>query len=125
MKDISDMQYPPAYDPQRVGEYPAYVNSGGGIFYDQVLEYRVWVHPLGKDVYYHAFVTYQEALQFSKSTLNAERPLVLVSQEEHINEPEPGKFIHVKEQRITEWKPEWLKKAKGTKKNIPLFLNRN
>lgn len=125
MSAFHDRQYPDAIDPNRVGKYPIYVNSGGGIYYDEVLEYRVWIHPPGEDVYYRAFVTYEEALGFSKSTPNSEKPLVLVSQEEHINEPEPGKYIHIKKPRITEWLPEWLENSKGTRKNIPIFFENN
>jgi hypothetical protein len=115
-------RYPPAIFPQRVGSYPALVKSGGGYFFDEVLEYRVWVHPPEQKTYYRAFVTYEEALDFSKATVNAEEPLVLISQYEYIDEPEPGKYIHVKKPRLTEWFPDWLKGAQGTKRNIPLFL---
>jgi hypothetical protein len=37
--------YPNVINPSKVGTYPALVKSGGGYFYDEVLEYRVWVHP--------------------------------------------------------------------------------
>ena len=30
---------------RRVGSFPAATKSGGGYFYDEVLEYRVWLHP--------------------------------------------------------------------------------
>ena len=58
--------YPTAIDPKKVGTFPAYVNSGGGYFYDEVLEYRVWIHSgRGSDTY-SAFATYEEAKEYSK-----------------------------------------------------------
>jgi putative acetyltransferase len=35
--------YPLAIDPNRVGSYASATKSGGGYFYDEVLEYRVWI----------------------------------------------------------------------------------
>jgi hypothetical protein len=114
--------YPDAVNPSMVGQYPAKSASGGGYFYDEVLEYRVWVHPPGEEVYYHAFAKYEDALEYSKRTPKVEIPLVLVSQEEYIHEPSPGKFIHIKKPRVTEWFPDWLENSKGTKEQIPLFM---
>lgn len=107
--------YPTAKDPKKIGTYPAHAKSGGGYFFDEVLEYRVWVHPErgaedlfeGEDYYYY-FATYEEALDFSEKTKGAEQPLALVLQKEYIDEPEPGVFIHIKKKRVTEWLPEWL-----------------
>jgi hypothetical protein len=113
MKTIT---YPDAIDPAKVGSYSALAKAGGGYFFDQVLEYRVWCHPENGapaecgdgDDYFHAFATYADALVFHKLTSGSDEPLVLVRQVEHVNEPEPGKFIHVKEERIAEWQCEWL-----------------
>ena len=116
-------KYPVAVDPGKVGKYPALTKSGGGHVYDNVLEYRVWVHQGGDD-YYHAFATYEEAMKFSKSIKNAEVPLVLVMQHEHINEPEPGKFEHIVGDRITEWRVEWLKGSKRGPETISNFLKK-
>jgi len=113
--------YPVAVDFDKVGKYHALTKSGGGYVYDDVLEYRVWVHPDGDD-YYHAFPTYEEAKLFSERTERAEEPLVLVLQREHINEPEPGKYVHVKGDRITEWRVEWLAGSKRGPDTIPNFL---
>ena len=101
--------FPPAVVPTKVGEYPALTKSGGGFLYDDVLEYRVWCHPEagapderdGED-YFFAFASYDDALAYAKTTPGAEEPLVLVRQIEHVDEPEPGVFIHVKTERITE-----------------------
>lgn len=109
------MNYPDAVFPEMVGEYPALAKSGGGYFYDHVLEYRVWCHPErgapdnydGED-YYYAFASYSEATDFSKATNGAEEPLALIRQLEWINEPEKGVFIHEKGERIVEWCVEWL-----------------
>ena len=37
--------YPLAVNPERVGTYSPDTHSGGGYFYDDVLEYRVWLNP--------------------------------------------------------------------------------
>lgn len=122
-------KYPPAINRRKVGTYPASAKSGGGYFYDDVLEYRVWIHPEagGRDVhggedYFYAFATYQEALGFCKKTKGAEPPLVLVFQKEHINEPKPGIFEHIRKQRIAEWQPNWLEGSKRNQGSIGQFL---
>ena len=115
--------YPVAVDLDRVGKYPALTKSGGGYVYDEVLEYRVWIHPDGDD-YYRAFATYDEAEQLAERTERAEPPLVLVLQREHINEPERGEYVHVKGDRITEWQVEWLAGRKRGPDTISEFLRR-
>ena len=93
--------------------------SGGGYVWDRVLEYRVWCHPEhgapdeadGGD-YYYVFATYEEALATSQRIEGAEKPLALVVQEEYIDEPEPGHYVHVKERRVTEWPVEFLARPK-------------
>ena len=124
-----DSQFPLAIDIEKVGKYPARVGSGAGYFYDEVLEYRVWIHPErgGEDLYdgndyFKAFSTFEEALEFSENTKGAENPLVLVLQKEWINEPEFGVFIHKKGDRLTEWQVEWLKDHKRGKNSISNFL---
>lgn len=123
------MTHPPAIDPAKVGSYAALVKSGGGHFYDDVLEYRVWCHPEagapdeeeGAD-YFYAFASYEEALAFHENTPGSESPLVLVRQLEHLNEPTPGVFVHLKTERLTEWDPVWLFGSKRTPSSIPEFL---
>lgn len=123
-------KYPATMDPQQVGKYPAHTHAGGGYVWDAVLEYRVWCHPGegapdhedGSD-YYYVFGTYAEAMRFSEATKGAEEPLALVLQEEHLNEPEPGQFVHVKEPRITEWPVEFLSRPRRTERTIPDFLS--
>jgi hypothetical protein len=122
-------QYPKAINPNMVGEYPALAKSGGGYFYDEVLEYRVWCHPeqgaldeFDGDDYFFVFETYEEALVFSEDRAGAEQPLVLLRQLEHINEPEEGMFVHIKEERITEWQVPWLENAKREHDSISEFL---
>jgi putative acetyltransferase len=122
-------KFPDAIDPSLVGTYPGLASAGGGYVWDAVLEYRVWCHPErgapdeedGSD-YYYAFASYAEALAFSKRTTGAELPLALVQQLEHINEPEPGAYVHIKEPRNTEWPVEFLRRPKRTKDTIPAFL---
>jgi hypothetical protein len=117
---------PQVLDPALVGTYPALTGSGAGYVWDAVLEYRVWCHPEGcGDDYYCAFSTYGEALAFAEETRGAEQPLALVLQEEYINEPSPGQYIHVRERRITEWPVEFLARARRTPQTIPDFLASN
>ncbi|MFT3823593.1 MAG: hypothetical protein QM731_06710 [Chitinophagaceae bacterium] len=125
-------EYPAVKDPGMVGEYPALVKSGGGFVWDHVLEYRVWCHPEAGaqdiedgDDYYYVFETYEEALEYAKGHEGCEEPLALVLQEEYIAEPEPGKYIHMKEQRITEWPVAFLKRPRRTGNTIPDFLSPN
>jgi hypothetical protein len=115
--------YPVAADPARVGMYPGLAGSGGGYFYDDVLEYRVWVHPDGGgDDGYRAFATFEQASAFSQKTDGAEPPLVLVLQREWIDEPKTGEFIQKKGERITEWQVEWLKEGKRNSDSISKFM---
>ena len=122
-------KYPIAKDLDLIGTYPASVGSGGYVW-DEVLEYRVWCHPHDGapdleegDDYYYVFDTYEEALAYSVEHAGAEKPLALVLQEEYIEEPEPGEFIHVKEQRIAEWLVDFLSRPKRNEHTIPAFFS--
>jgi|SRR5882724_3771288 len=125
-------RFPTAIDPARVGKYPASCFAGGGFVWDAVLEYRVWWHPErgapdtedGSD-YYRAFASYPEALRFSKKSPGAEEPLALVLQKEYIAEPASGEYVHVKQQRITEWPVAFLARPRRTRNTIPDFLSPN
>jgi len=124
--------YPDSFDKDKVGEYAALSKSGGGYFYDDILEYRVWCRPwegapdeFEGEIYYYAFHTYEEALKFSDSTDGSEKPLVLVRQYEWIDEPETGKFIHEIGERITEWCVEWLDESLREKNSISNFIDAN
>ena len=115
--------YPIAVDIDKVGTYPGFTKSGAGYFYDEVLEYRVWMNPPeGGDDYYKAFPTYEEGLAYSKSTLGAEEPLVLILQREWIDEAQPGNYVRKNEERLTEWKVEWLAGNKRSSEAIDRFL---
>jgi hypothetical protein len=125
--------YPDAVgSPNLVGTYPAPAKAGGGYVWDDVLEYRVWCHPergasdleYGSD-YYYPFATYAEALAFSQRTEGAEAPLALIRQLEYIAEENPGEYRHVKEERITEWPVEFLRRPRRTENTIPDFLAPN
>jgi putative acetyltransferase len=97
--------------------------SGAGYFYDEVLEYRVWINPPeGGDDYYKAFPTYEEGLAFSGSTVGADEPLVLIRQLEWIDEPQRGNYVRKTGERITEWKVEWLDGSKRSAGAIDRFL---
>jgi hypothetical protein len=95
--------YPLAVAPGRVGLYPPETKSGAGYFYDDVLEYRVWLHPEngavpvnGTKDYFAAFAQYERAAAFAAKARGGEEPLALVRQREWIDEPEPMHFIHKK-----------------------------
>jgi hypothetical protein len=126
------MRYPDALDPSLVGTYPGSSYAGGGYVWDAVLEYRVWCHPElgapgldeGSD-YFYSFATYQEALEFSESHQGAEEPLALIVQEEYIDEPEAGRYIHVQERRVTEWPVTFLSRPRRTASTIPEFFAPN
>jgi putative acetyltransferase len=121
--------YPIAVEPSRVGKYPPVVKSGAGYFYDDVLEYRVWLHPErgavkknGNNDYFVAFAQYEKALAFSRNSKGAEEPLVLIRQLKHVNEPTPGVFEVVEGERITEWQVQWLADTKRLPGAIEKFL---
>jgi hypothetical protein len=121
--------YPVAIDPTKVGTYPPDTKSGAGYFYDNVLEYRVWLHPdrgatplNGDEDYFVAFAQYERAEAFSKTTAGAEQPIVLVRQREWIAEPMPGKFHAEKGDRVTEWRVKWLAGNKRGPETIANFL---
>ena len=126
----SSSLYPEAVDPSQVGLYPASAKAGGGYVWDAVLEYRVWCYPRegahdafeGSD-YYYAFASYEEAQQFSAQIPGAQDPLALVLQEEFLDEEEPGKYVHVKERRVTEWPVEFLSRPRRTPSTVPDFLS--
>ncbi len=121
---------PAVTNPEKVGSYPAVAKAGGGYVWDEVLEYRVWCHPHdgapdledGND-YCYAFATCEEAMAFSEETEGAEEPLALVLQKEYIDEPEPEQYAHVRQERITEWPLEFLKRPRRTERTIPDFLS--
>jgi hypothetical protein len=122
-------RYPTAADPKRVGRYPAATAAGGGYVWDEVLEYRVWCHPErgapdldeGND-YFRAFATHPRALAFARSTPSAEEPVALIRQRQYIDEPEPGRYVHVKKVRITEWPVAALGRPRRTRATIPAFF---
>ena len=121
--------FPVAVAPGKVGTYPALVKSGAGYFYDEVLEYRVWLHPeheaprqSGGDDYYKAFAEYERALVFSKNSKGAEEPLVLIRQMQHVNEPKPGVFEVVSGERLAEWQVQWLVGSKRTPGAVEKFM---
>lgn len=126
------MNYPEAVDPSRVGTYPAEANAGGGYVWDAVLEYRVWCLPEqgaedlddGND-YFYAFATFSEASEFARTHEGTEEPLALILQQEHIDEPSPGQYVHVKSPRVTEWPVEFLSRPPRSERTIPDFFAPN
>jgi len=117
--------YPKVKDPSMVGEYPALAKAGGGFVWDEVLEYRVWCNPGEGDDYYYAFEDAEIALECSREEKGAEAPLALILQREYISENETGKYVHVKEERITEWPLEFLSRPRRTESTITQFMSPN
>ena len=124
------MNLPDVLDADAVGTYPALAKAGGGYVWDAVLEYRVWCCPArgaedkhDGDDYFFAFANYEEALKLANETAGAKPPLALVLQCEYIDEPESGQFIHVKDERITEWPVEFLSRPQRTENTIRDFLS--
>jgi putative acetyltransferase len=122
-------RFPVATDPSRVGKYPGHVKSGAGYFFDEVLEYRVWLHPergakplAGTKDYFAAFAEYERAAAFAKAASGSEQPLVLIRQREWINEPTPGQYAVERGERITEWKVEWLEGSRRGPNSTREFL---
>ena len=122
--------YPKVLDERMVGEYPGFVKSVGGFVWDEVLEYRVWCHPVNRvknleeeGDYYYAFASYYDALEFSKNKVGSEEPIALILQKEFIDESDPEKYIHVKQERLTEWPVEFLDRPKRNDNTIPYFLS--
>jgi hypothetical protein len=127
---ICASKYPLAADPPLVGTYPGHTKSGAGYFYDDVLEYRVWMHPergalplAGDQDYFAAFACFESANAFSRGTKGAETPVVLLRQREYIDEPQPGEFVWVHGERVTEWDVKWLDESHRRRPDsIPRFL---
>ncbi|MFC4815597.1 hypothetical protein [Flavobacterium sp. GCM10023249] len=125
-------KYPEVIQKEKIGDYPALVKSGGGYVWDEVLEYRVWCHPEngapdiedGND-YYYVFDNYEDALEYSNENVGAEQPLALILQREYIDEPETEYYVHIKEERLTEWPVEFLSRPRRTENTIPDFISPN
>lgn len=90
--------FPLAVRPSRVGTFGAQTKSGAGYFYDEVLEYRVWLHPergaeplAGTFDYFAAFARYETAAEYARTHAGSEHPIVLVLQREHIKCAHRGK----------------------------------
>lgn len=125
-------KYPKVYDENKVGKYPALSKAGGGYVWDEVLEYRVWCHPErgAKDLengndYFYVFKDFESAQRFANENDGTEDPLALILQREYINEPKPGHYIHMKEERITEWPVEFLSRPRRDENTLPNFFSKN
>lgn len=125
-----NVNYPDVADVDLVGTYEALAKAGGGYVWDKVLEYRVWLSPRNGapdecegDDYYYAFDNCEQAIEFASSVAGAEEPVALILQKEYIDEPETGKFVHVKANRIAEWPVEFLSRPRRTENTIPDFLS--
>jgi len=43
----------------------------------------------------------------------------------HLDEPEPGRFVHMREVRVAEWLVQFLRRPRRTARTIPDFLSPN
>jgi len=113
---IIETVYPSVVNSAKVGKYKTQCYSGGGYFYDELLEYRVWHHPYDGGDELYCFPNYLLATMFSEKNKNAghstEEPIALVLQREWVDHPSENEYVAKKGERITEWKPEWLEKNK-------------
>ena len=75
--------------------------------------------------YYDVFSDYKKAKEFSDNNNGTEEPIALILQREYIDEPETGKYIHVKEERIAEWHVSFLIRPKRNEHTIPNFMSPN
>lgn len=126
---MASISFPPVTDTERVGSYPAQAFAGGGYVWDEVLEYRVWMYlrdgaenVMDDCDYYYAFASYEEAAAWSKAKPGAQPPLALIRQLEYIDEPESGKYVHVKKERVAEWPVEFLARPRRDETTIANFL---
>ena len=123
---------PDAVKSKKVGKYPVLAKSGGGMFFDEVLEYRVWCHPhrgapparpSNHSDYYCAFAVYAEALKFAQETPGAEEPLALVRQFAWVAQiDDAGRYERRSGERITEWQVGWLERGPRRDGDIEAFL---
>jgi len=118
-------KYPSVVDPARVGKYPSFTASGGGMVYDDVLEYRVWRHTPKNGDAVKSFTSYEKALAYARKTERAEMPIVLVRQLQWIDEPSKGHFVQHKELRLTEWNVKWLASGKRTPAKMKKLLGQS
>lgn len=72
--------------------------------------------------YYYAFARYEEARHYFLEHDGTEEPLALVLQQEYIAEQEPGEFVHMQQQRLTEWPIEFLSRPARTVATLPAFF---
>lgn len=103
---MDDSAFPAVGGPGLVGSYSAPAQAGGGFVWDEVL-----VTASGATV-----------LAFSQATPGAEEPLALVLQEEYIEEPEPGVYVHYSETRVTEWPLGFSLHRAARRRRFPRFL---
>jgi hypothetical protein len=68
---------------------------------------------------------YENALNYSVENAGTKEPIALIMQKEYIDEPEPGVYVLVKSERITEWPVEFLSRPKRTEETIPKFMEPN
>lgn len=113
---------PIASDPEHVGTYPATANSGGGYFYDRVLEYRVWFDTDRGDRF-RAFAQFETADSWSRENAAGAPVLALVHQVERVLGPkEDGTYVAVRAPCNAEWRVEWLTGAQRGPTSIEQFL---
>jgi hypothetical protein len=128
-QECCNSKYPVAVDYSMVGKYPMLTGSGGGYVWSEILEYRVFSRvDDNDDVGMYTFNTYEQAEQYAKTLPKySDYPhlTVLIKQNQYIQPPDSsnGKPTLKKEERITEWMPQWLTPdRKETKANVSRIM---
>ena len=125
------MDYPEVINTKLVGSYPEQSYSGGGLVYDDVLEYRVWVKSntsKGDNIWVRSYSSFDEANKYNNRIKNRKNIkythiVALVKQKKWYKLNDDGEYKHnennyeiVKSNRITEWDINWLNNKVNIKK---------
>jgi putative acetyltransferase len=101
--------YPLPDDLAAVGTHAAAAARDSGVFYDDVLEYRLWVRrPATTEELMFAFPTVEDAHEARTALGRDARLCVLVQQREPIERMEDGSYVQRSEPRRVEWPITWL-----------------
>ena len=117
------MNYPQVINPELVGTYSEKTFSGGGLVYDNVLEYRVWVKSKtskGINIWLRSYPSFDEANKYINRIKNRKNILythfvALVKQKKWYEFSKDGSYEFdnqfynlIDSERITEWDIKWL-----------------
>ena len=101
-----DFPAPEVVDPSKIRTYSLLCGAGGGTFWDEVLEYRVWTHGEGGDGA-TIFDNYKQAREFAEREGTIVLALVLQRETCWGNDGSDMKMEF--EERKAEWQIAWLR----------------